>query len=52
MNDIISVTGGLQISATISDGAVKEIDLSELIGEGGVFASIRDRLGDPSGDPL
>ena len=48
MSDIISVTEvepleGLRIRATFSDGAVKEIDLSELIGMGGVFAPIRDR---------
>jgi len=34
---------GLQIRATFSDGAIKEIDLSEVIGKGGVFAPIRDR---------
>jgi Protein of unknown function (DUF2442) len=33
----------LRIRATFSDGAVKEIDLSELIGGGGVFAPIRKR---------
>jgi hypothetical protein len=48
MSEIISVTGvepleGLQIRVTFSDGAVKEVDLSELIGQGGVFAPIRDR---------
>ncbi len=48
MSDIISVTDvepleGLRIRATFSDGAVKAIDLSELFGEGGVFATIRDR---------
>lgn len=48
MSDIIRITDvepleGFQIRATFSDGAVKEIDLSELIGKGGVFASIRDR---------
>lgn len=48
MSDIIRVTDvepleGFQIRATFSDGAVKEIDLSELIGKGGVFAPIRDR---------
>jgi Arc/MetJ-type ribon-helix-helix transcriptional regulator len=34
---------GLWIRATFSDGAIKEIDLSELIGKGSVFAPIRDR---------
>lgn len=34
---------GLQIRATFSDGAVKEIDLSEVIGRGDAFAPIRDR---------
>ena len=34
---------GLRIRAIFSDGAIKEIDLSELIGKGGVFAPIRDR---------
>ncbi|HET7052840.1 MAG TPA: DUF2442 domain-containing protein [Solirubrobacterales bacterium] len=48
MSDIIRVTDvepleGFQIRATFSDGAVKEVDLSALFGEGGVFASIRDR---------
>lgn len=48
MNEIISVNKvepmeGLWIRATFSDGAVKEIDLSELLAGGGVFASIRDR---------
>ena len=47
MSEITSVTDvepldGLRIRATFADGAVKEIDLAELIGEGGVFASIRD----------
>lgn len=48
MSEIINVTDvepleGLRIRATFSDGAVKEIDLSELLGAGGVFATIRDR---------
>lgn len=47
MSDNIGVTEvepleGLQIRATFSDGAIKEIDLSEVIGKGGVFAPIRD----------
>lgn len=33
---------GLAIRATFSDGAVKEIDLSDLLGTGSVFAPIRD----------
>lgn len=48
MNKIIGVTQvepleGFWIRATFSDGAVKEIDLGELISGGGVFAPIRDR---------
>jgi Protein of unknown function (DUF2442) len=47
MSDMISVTAvepldGLQIRATFSDGAVKEIDLSDLLGKGAAFAPIRD----------
>lgn len=47
MTEIISVTDvepleGLRIRATFSDGAVKEIDLSELLAAAGVFAPIRD----------
>jgi Protein of unknown function (DUF2442) len=33
---------GLAIRATFSDGAIKEIDLSELLGSGRVFAPIRN----------
>lgn len=48
MTEIIRITDvqaldGLCIRATFSDGAVKEIDLSELMARGGVFAPIRDR---------
>jgi Protein of unknown function (DUF2442) len=48
MSEIISVTQvepleGLWIRATFSDGCVKEIDLSELMGQGGIFAPIRER---------
>lgn len=49
MTEIVFVTDvepldGLTIRATFSDGAVKEIDLSELLGAGGVFEPIaRDR---------
>jgi Protein of unknown function (DUF2442) len=48
MTEIINVTevehlAGLRIRATFSDGAVKEIDLSDLIDSGGVFAPIRER---------
>jgi len=48
MNGIIAVTDvapleGFQILVTFSDGAVMEIDLSDLIGRGSVFAAIRDR---------
>ncbi len=47
MSEIISITDvvpleGLRIRATFSDGAVKEIDLSDLMAKGGVFAQIRD----------
>ncbi len=47
MTEIINVTEvepleGLRIRATFSDGAVKEIDLSDLIARGGVFAPIRE----------
>jgi hypothetical protein len=42
MNEVIKVTAvealeGLCIRATFSDGAIKEIDLSEVFGKGGVF---------------
>jgi hypothetical protein len=48
MSEIISITDvvpldGLWIRATFSDGAIKEIDLSELIAKGSAFASIRKR---------
>jgi hypothetical protein len=48
MNDTIHVTAvepldGLRIRATFSDGAIKEIDLSDLFSRGGVFEPIRDR---------
>jgi Protein of unknown function (DUF2442) len=48
MSEIVSVTDvepldGFWIRATFSDGAIKEIDLSELIARGSVFAPIRDR---------
>jgi Protein of unknown function (DUF2442) len=47
MSEIIKVTEvealeGRWIRATFSDGAIKEIDLSELIARGSVFAPIRD----------
>lgn len=47
MTEIIAITDvepldGFWIRATFSDGAVKEIDLSELIAAGGVFAPIHD----------
>ncbi len=34
---------GYWIRVTFADGAVKEIDLSEVVARGGVFAPIRDR---------
>lgn len=48
MSEIIKVTDvqpleGHRIRATFSDGAVKEIDLSEVLERGSVFALIRDR---------
>jgi hypothetical protein len=48
MSEIIHVTEvepleGLWIRATFSDGAVKEIDLSDLLGAGGVFTPICER---------
>lgn len=48
MKEIIHVTDvvpleGLWIRLTFSDGAVKEIDLSELLAAGGVFAPIYER---------
>lgn len=48
MRRAVSVTDvvpleGLRIRATFSDGAVKEIDLADLMSRGGVFAPIRDR---------
>lgn len=47
MSEIINITDvepldGFWIRASFSDGAIKEIDLSELIAEGSVFAPIRD----------
>jgi hypothetical protein len=46
MNEVIKVTAvepleGLCIRATFSDGAIKEIDLSEVFGKGGVFEPLR-----------
>jgi hypothetical protein len=48
MNEMITVTDvepmdGHWIRATFSDGAVKEIDLAELLSGGGVFAPIHER---------
>jgi hypothetical protein len=48
MKEIIRVTDvvpleGLWIRATFSDGAVKEIGLSELLAAGGVFAPIYEQ---------
>ena len=48
MTEILYVTeveplDGHWIRATFTDGAVKEIDLSELFAAGGVFAPIYDR---------
>jgi hypothetical protein len=48
MSEIINITDvvpmdGLRIRVTFSDDAVKEIDLSDLMAQGGVFAPIRDR---------
>jgi hypothetical protein len=48
MNAIVRVTEvqplqGHSIKATFSDGAVKEIDLSDLLAAGGVFGPIYER---------
>lgn len=48
MSEILKVNeveplDGCSIRATFSDGAIKEIDLSDLFAAGGVFAPIRDR---------
>lgn len=48
MSEIIGITDvepldGLRIRATFSDGAIKEIDLGDLLARGGVFTPIRDR---------
>lgn len=47
MSDILKATevealGDLSIRVAFSDGAVKEVDLSDLLGQGGVFAPIRE----------
>jgi hypothetical protein len=46
MTDMITITDvkpreGLSILVTFSDGAIKEVDLSDLMGRGGVFDPIR-----------
>jgi hypothetical protein len=48
MNAIIRITEvepleGLRILVTFSDGAIKDIDLSEVLAAGGVFTPIHDR---------
>jgi hypothetical protein len=48
MTEIIRVTDvepldGLSIRVAFSDGAVKEVDLSQLMAAGGVFTPIRER---------
>jgi hypothetical protein len=48
MTEIIDITDvepleGLQIRATFSDGAIKDIDLSQLLAAGGVLAPIFER---------
>jgi len=47
MTEIITITDvqpleGHRIQVTFSDGAVKEVDLSDVMGRGGVFAPIRE----------
>jgi Protein of unknown function (DUF2442) len=47
MSEIVSVTEvepleGFSIRVAFSDGAVKEIDLSDLVGRGSAFAPIRE----------
>lgn len=48
MRELIHITDveplkGLRIRAAFTDGAVKEIDLAELLSAGGVFAPIYER---------
>ncbi|HYP56582.1 MAG TPA: DUF2442 domain-containing protein [Solirubrobacterales bacterium] len=42
VTDVVPLAG-FWIRATFSDGAIKDIDLSNVFARGGVFASIRDR---------
>jgi hypothetical protein len=47
MNEMMTITDvrpldGFSIEVTFSDGAIKEIDLSEIFAAGGVFAPIRE----------
>jgi Protein of unknown function (DUF2442) len=47
MNEIVKVTAvepldGFRVRATFSDGAIKEVDLSEVFARGGVFEPIRE----------
>ncbi len=47
MNDLIKITAvdalpGFWLRLTFSDGAVKEVDVGELVARGGVFSPIRD----------
>jgi hypothetical protein len=48
MSEMITITEvepleGYWIRATFSDGAIKEIDMGELLSRGGVFAPIREQ---------
>jgi hypothetical protein len=48
MTDIIKITAvepldHYWLRLTFSDGAIKDVDVSEIVGRGGVFAAIRDR---------
>jgi hypothetical protein len=48
MSDIIEITAvepldGYWLRLTFSDGAIKDVDVSEIVVRGGVFAAIRDQ---------
>ncbi|MDQ6807326.1 MAG: DUF2442 domain-containing protein [Actinomycetota bacterium] len=48
MTELIKITdveplNGYWLRLSFSDGAVKEVDVSEILARGGVFASIHDR---------
>jgi hypothetical protein len=48
MTDMIKITAvepldGYWLRLTFSDGAIKDVDVSEIVARGGVFSEIRDR---------